>query len=139
MKYNQLATISILFILMGCNSTKILFTSTDEDKKNYWTVNAFIMSHCGCTQLVVEKYRKGKNEFQIMYTDDMASKNIYGYSEKGLISDTTILIASVDRVDIPFDSLDREIFQKIKTIIDTKDRLVYAMKWTEYKGYKRID
>jgi hypothetical protein len=97
------------------------------------------MSHCGCTELFVEKYRRGKNEFQIMYTDNIVRKNIYGYNDKGLISDTTFLVASSDRIDIPFDSLDNEIFKKIKAIIDRKDGLVYEMKWTEYKGYKRKD
>lgn len=97
------------------------------------------MSHCGCTQLFVEKYKGGKNEFQIMYTDFNARKYVYGYNDKGLISDTTFLIANTDMVEIPFDSLDREIFTKIKTIIERKDGLVYEMKWTEYKGYKRKD
>ena len=85
--------------------------------------------------MFVEKYDKGKNQFQIMYTDDIARKNIYSYNDKGTISDTTFLVASTDKVDIPFDSLDNEIFKRIKTIIDRKEGLVYEMKWTEYKGY----
>jgi hypothetical protein len=138
MKNKRLSTLSILFVLIGCNSTRTLYTSADE-KKDSWTVNAYTMSHCGCAELFVEKYSRGKNEFQIMYTDNLARKNIYGYNDKGLISDTTFLVASTDRVDMPFDSLDNEIFKKIKTIIDKKDGLVYEMKWTEYKGYKRKD
>lgn len=138
MKNKGLSTLSILLVLISCNSTRTLYTSADG-KNDYWTVNAYTMSHCGCTELFVEKYNRGKNEFQIMYTDNIARKNIYGYNDKGLISDTTFLVASTDRVDIAFDSLDHEIFNKIKTIIEKKHELVYEMKWTEYKGYKRKD
>ena len=138
MKYKVPLILLILFVLISCDSTRTLYTSS-PDKKDSWTVNAYTMSHCGCTELFVEKYRRGKNEFQIMYTDNIVRKNIYGYNDKGLISDTTFLVASSDRIDIPFDSLDNEIFKKIKAIIDRKDGLVYEMKWTEYKGYKRKD
>ncbi|HEU5292331.1 MAG TPA: hypothetical protein VFU05_16905 [Cyclobacteriaceae bacterium] len=72
-----------------------------------------------------------------MYTDNIARKDIYNYNDKGVISDTTFLIASTDRVEIPFDSLDNEIFRRMKAIVDTKDQLVYEMAWTEYKGYVR--
>ncbi len=102
-------------------------------------VNAYTMSHCGCTELYVEKYTNGKNDFQIMYTDNIARKNIYSYNDKGVISDTTALIAGTDKVEIPFDSLDNEIFKKLKTIVDKKDGLVYDIKWTEYKGYNKKD
>ena len=97
------------------------------------------MSHCGCTQLFVEKYRNGKNEFQIIYADDFARKNIYNFNKKGAIADTVALIAKTDNFEIPFDSLDNEIFKRIKAIVDKKEGLVYEMKWTEYKGFKRQD
>ncbi len=124
--------------MASCDSTRILYRSTDS-KNNYWTVNAYTMSHCGCTQLFIEKYRNGKNEFEIMYTDDFARKNIYDFNEKGVIVDTVTLIAKTDNFDIPFDSLDNEMFKKIKSIVDKKEGLVYEMKWTEYKGFKKKD
>ena len=93
------------------------------------------MSHCGCTQLFAEKYRNGKNEFQIKYTDDFAKKSIYNLSDKGAITDTVVLIARASNFEIPFDSLDNEIFKRMKTIVYKKEGLVYEMNWTEYKGY----
>ena len=130
--------LSILFTLISCDSTRTLYSSADN-KNNSWMVNAYTMSHCGCTELYVEKYTNGKNDFQIMYTDNIARKNIYSYNDKGVISDTTALIAGTDKVEIPFDSLDNEIFKKLKTIVDKKDGLVYDIKWTEYKGYNKKD
>lgn len=97
------------------------------------------MSHCGCTQLFIEKYKNGKNEFEIMYTDEFARKNVYEFNEKGVITDTVTLIAKTDNFDIPFDSLDNEMFKRIKAIVDKKEVLVYEMKWTEYKGFKKKD
>jgi len=138
MTNKKLLTLILLLALAGCDSTRTLYKSSDA-KKDFWTVNAYTMSHCGCTQLFAEKYRNGKNEFQIMYTDDFARKDIYSYSDKGLIADTTILVAGTDKFDIPFDSLDNEIFKRMKTIVDNKDGLVYEMKWTEYKGYIKKD
>lgn len=93
------------------------------------------MSHCGCTQLFVENYKNGKNDFQIMYTDNFAQKNVYNYNEKGSISDTLVLIAKWDHFQTAFDSVDNEIFKRIKAIVDNKEGLVYPMKWTEYSGY----
>jgi len=74
-----------------------------------------------------------------MYTDNIARKNLYSYNDKGVISDTTVLIASTDKAEIPFDSLDNEIFKKLKTIADRREGFVYDIKWTEYKGYNRRD
>lgn len=136
MIYRGLLTFLILGVLISCDSTRTLYTSSDN-KKDSWTVNAYTLTHCGCTQLFVEKYKNGRNQFQVMYTDNIARKDIYNYNDKGVISDTTFLIASTDRVEIPFDSLDNEIFRRMKAIVDTKDQLVYEMAWTEYKGYVR--
>ena len=72
-----------------------------------------------------------------MYTDDFVRKNVYSYNDKGLATDTTVLVASTENYTIPFDSLDNEIFSRIKIIIEKKTDLVYEMKWTEYKGYNR--
>jgi len=131
-------TFLILFTLISCDSTRTLYSSADN-KKDSWRVNAYTMSHCGCTELYVEKYKNGKNDFQIMYTDNIARKNLYSYNDKGVISDTTVLIASTDKAEIPFDSLDNEIFKKLKTIADRREGFVYDIKWTEYKGYNRRD
>jgi hypothetical protein len=130
----KLLTLIILLVLAGCDSTRTLYQSAGP-KTSSWTVNAYTMSHCGCTQLFVEKYRNGRNEFQIMYTDDFARKSIYSFDHKGAISDTVVLVARADSFDIPFDSLDNEIFERLKTIVGQNDGLVYPMKWTEYKGY----
>ena len=98
-------------------------------------MNAFTMSHCGCTQLFVENYKNGRHDFQIMYTDNIARKYIYEYNEKGKIADTLVLMAKTDNFKIPFDSLDNEVYRQLKSIIDNKEALVYEVKWTDYKGY----
>jgi hypothetical protein len=111
-----------------------LYKSADS-KKDFWAVHAFTLSHCGCTQLFVENYKNGRHDFQIMYTDNIARKYIYEYDEKGKIIDTVSLVAKTDNFDVPFDSLDNEVYQKLKTIVDNKETLVYEMKWTDYLGY----
>ena len=130
--------LTILAVSIACDSVRTIYQSS-ETKKNSWTVNAYTMSHCGCTQLFVEKYRNGKPEFQIMYTDNFARKNIYKFNEKGAISDTIVLKAMAENFDIPFDSLDIEIFRKIETIVNSREGLVYEIKWTEYKGFIKED
>ena len=134
MNHHKLAMLLALFSLTCCESSRTLYTSSDT-KANSWKINAYTMSHCGCTQLFAEKYRNGKNEFQVMYTDDFARKNIYRYNDKGMISDTTVFVASTGAFQIPFDSLDHEIFRRMKGIIEGNGELAYKMKWTEYKGY----
>jgi hypothetical protein len=74
-----------------------------------------------------------------MYADDFARKSIYDFNDKGVIVDTVTLIAKTDNFDIPFDSLEIEIFKRIQTIVDKKQGLVYEMKWTGYKGFKKKD
>jgi hypothetical protein len=126
--------ICICILLTGCDSTKTLYKSTNS-KKDFWEVNAFTMSHCGCTQLFVENYRNGRHDFQIMYTDNVARKYVFEYNEKGEIIDTLVLVAKAANFEIPFDSLDKKIYQRLHTIVDNKDALVYHMKWTDYGGY----
>lgn len=123
-------------ILVGCDSTRTLYKSADS-KKDFWIVNAYTMSHCGCTQLFVENYKNGRHNFRLLYTDNIARKHIYQYNEKGQIADTVTLLARSDNFKIPFDSLDNQMYQKLKTIINNKEGLVYEMKWTDYKGYIR--
>jgi len=84
--------------------------------------------------LFVEYYQNKKHAFQIIYTDDSAEKIIFKY-EGSQIIDTTKLVASVDNSKIPFDSLDVEIFRKLKEVITNNDGIIYKMKWTDYNGY----
>lgn len=120
--------------IAGCDTTRILYKSGDS-KKDYWTVNAFTMSHCGCTQLFVENYKNGRHDFQIMYTDNVARKHIYQYNEKGKIADTLVLVAKTENFRIPFDSLDNQVYRQLRGIVEDKEALAYEMKWTDYKGY----
>jgi hypothetical protein len=85
--------------------------------------------------LFVEKYKNGKKEFEIMYTDSFARKDIYTADKKGTIVDTVALIATAEDFNVPFDSLDTEIFKRIKTIIERREGLVYEMKRVAYKGF----
>jgi hypothetical protein len=121
-------------VLAACDSTRLLYKSADS-KKDYWIVNAFTMSHCGCTQLFVENYKNGRHDFRIMYTDNVARKSIYEYNEKGKITDTLVFVAKANNFKIPFDSLDNEVYRQLRTIVENKEALVYEMKWTDYKGY----
>ncbi len=130
-------SISIIFfcwLLMTCDSTRNIYRSSIS-KEDYWTVNAFTLSHCGCTQLFVENYANGRHDFQIMYTDDFARKNIFRYDDRGKLADTVVLIARKDDFKIRFDSLDNEIFKRINQIANNKEGLVYGLKWTEYNGF----
>ncbi|MBI3220882.1 MAG: hypothetical protein HYZ44_15310 [Bacteroidetes bacterium] len=125
-------------VLLNCNSTHTLYRSPGS-KESSWIINAFTLNHCGCTQLFAEKYKNRNREFQIMYTDDFAHKTIYNHDDKGVITDTIVLVAKKEGFAVPFDSLDNEIFGKIKTIITNREGLIYDIKWTEYKGYVQVD
>ena len=138
MKTRTQIFLTLFITLTGCDSTRKLFRS-DDDKRSFWTIDAYTMSHCGCTQLFADKYEDGKKEFEIMYTDNVAWKYIYKYNEKGLPVDTVQLLGTTGSPDVAFDALDVQIFDKIKKIIDEKTGLVYEMKWTNYNGFVRTD
>lgn len=125
-------------VLAGCNSARVLYRSSDSGK-DFWKVNAFTLSHCGCTQLFVDNYKSGRHDFEIMYTDNVARKYIYEYNESGMVSDTTVLVAKTGDFTMPFDSLDLEIYRRLRTIVNKNEGLVYKMKWTDYIGYIKED
>lgn len=126
----------ISFITVSCDSTRILFTSS-KSKKDYWTVKAYTMSHCGCTHLYVENFEKGRHVSQIQYQNEGAIKRIFKYNDQGQIAETLVLLARQDSITVPFDSLDNEIFQHLEKIVGSGEGIVYELKWTDYKGYTR--
>jgi hypothetical protein len=131
-----LIVLSLLSLLTSCNSTRLIHSSS-KSKSDYWKLNAFTMSHCGCTELFAEIYSSGKHTSQIWYTNTFAHKNIFRLNDKGEIADTLVLIATQHEPEIVFDSLDNEILRTIRTKIEQNDGIVYEMKWTEYKGFKK--
>ena len=98
-------------------------------------MNAYTQSHCGCTHLYVENFEKGRHVSQIEYQNEGAVKRIFIHDNQGQIAETLVLLARQHGITVPFDSLDKEIFQRLKRIIERGDGIVYELKWIEYKGY----
>jgi hypothetical protein len=130
----------IVFLLISsiasCDSIRLIHSSS-KSKSDYWKLNAFTMSHCGCTELFAEIYSSGKHTSQIWYTNTFAQKNIFRLNDKGEIADTLVLIATQEEPEIAFDSLDNEILRTIQMKIEQNDGIVYKMHWEEYKGFKK--
>ncbi|MEJ1240504.1 hypothetical protein WBG78_20340 [Chryseolinea sp. T2] len=130
-------SLAICFTLFACDTSRMLYKSSDS-RRDYWKVKAVTLNHCGCTDLFVDNYVNGRRDFQIMYTGDGgARKYFYKYSEQSKVIDMVMYDASTERYEIPFDSLDTKIFERIKTIIETPNAVPYKMKWVGYKGYVR--
>ena len=136
MSLKSLVVLFVISLLASCDSTRQIHFSS-KSKTDYWKLNAFTMSHCGCTELFAEIYSNGKHTSQIWYTNTFARKNIFRLNDKGEIADTLVLIATLDDPEIAFDSLDNEILRTIRTKIEQNDGIVYKMNWKEYKGFKK--
>jgi hypothetical protein len=132
----------LALVLMGilgvsCDTTRHLYRSS-ASKKDYWTLRAFTLSHCGCTQLFADSYKNGNREFGIFYADNVARKWVYSFDKNNRIADTVVLIAKTGTdFQVPFDSLDTEIFNRIDAIITSNEGLVYPVKRTVYSGYSK--
>jgi hypothetical protein len=134
--YFQLILIGLtLFTISGCDTTKNIYKSSSS-KKDYVTINAVTLTHCGCTEIYAESFKNGKREFQIFYNDNLARKTIFTYSLNSKTPSTTSLLATQDdNFTTPFDNLDSKIFSIIDSAIANKQGIIYPIRRTLYKGY----
>jgi len=121
--------------LVGCDTTRNLYKSSTS-KKDYLTINAVTLSHCGCTEIYAESFKNGKRDFQIFYNDNLARKTIYTYNSDSKVPGTKYLLATPnDNFTTPFDELDTKIFSLIDSAIATKQGFIYPIRRSLYKGY----
>ena len=124
-----------LFAMLGCDTTKNIYKSSTS-KKDYVTIKAVTLSHCGCTEIYAESFKNGKREFQIFYNDNLARKTIFDYNTSSKTPATNSLLAtSNDNFTTPFDDLDSKIFSLIDSAIANKQGIIYPVRRTIYKGY----
>jgi hypothetical protein len=124
-----------IFLFVGCDTTKNIYKNYSS-KKDYVTINAVTLSHCGCTEIYAESFNNGKRVFQIFYNDNIARKTIFNYSLNDKIPTTTSLLATPnDNFTTPFDNLDVKIFSIIDSAILKKQGIVYPVRRTVYKGF----
>jgi hypothetical protein len=134
--YFQITLIGLtLFTVSGCDTTKNIYKSSTS-KKDYVTINAVTLTHCGCTEIYAESFKNGKREFQIFYNDHLARKTIFTYSLNSKTPSRTSLLATPDdNFTTPFDNLDSKIFSIIDSAIANKQGIIYPIRGTLYKGY----
>ena len=137
----------ILTVLTGCTTIGMLLFYRDsrtatiyrnsDSKKDYYIIKATTLSHCGCTELYIDNFKKGKIEFNIFHNENLARKTIFTNNKETNKTDTIRLLATpYNNYTIPFNSLDTEIFNRIDTIAIQKPKgIVYQIKRTAYKGY----
>lgn len=131
----KLFTLLTITAIVSCDTTRNVYKSTTS-KKNYWTINAVTLSHCGCTHLYVDHFQDGKKDFQIFYNDKLARKTIYTYSNNSKTPLTKMLLAtSKENFTTSFEPIDLEVFRKIDSIITNKKGIIYPIQRSEYKGY----
>lgn len=140
-------TLLMAVVFTGCNAIGMLLfykeVKTEEvyrsstSVKNYYIIKATTFSHCGCTELHICNYQRGKKTFRIDYRDSLLSKTIYRYNEATKKRDTIRLIATRnDFFATPFDSLDREIIGEIQSLHTNKTKgIVYPVKKPDFKGF----
>ena len=93
------------------------------------------MSRCGCTHLYVENFVNGRHVSQIQYENEGAVKRVFKLNDQGHIADSLVLFAREDSITVSFDSLDTEMFRRLKKVVQSGEGIVYELKWTDYKGY----
>ena len=140
--------IAIMLSMSGCaigmlfyrdTRTKDIYRSPGS-KKNYYTIKATTLSHCGCTYLMINNYVNKKKTFYIRYNySNVTEKTIYSINDKTKKVDTVELEATTNNdFSIPLDSLDLEIYNRIDNILLEKPKeIIYEIKRKDYKGYKR--
>ena len=62
-------------VFLGCDTTKTIYKSSSS-KKDFITINAVTLTHCGCTHLYIGNFKNGKKDFQLFYNDNLARKTI---------------------------------------------------------------
>ena len=124
-----------ILLIAGCDTTKTIYKSSTS-KKDYLTIKAVNLTHCGCTELYADHYKNDKLVFQIFYNDKVVRKTIFDHTNNSKNPQTRSLLATTsESFTTPFDSLDLKIFRAIDS---TKYRLqgfVYPLRLTQYKGY----
>lgn len=149
-KYITFSLLIVLAIagLQGCNAigmllfykeikTETIYRSSTS-KKNYYTIKAVTLSHCGCTDLMIDNYKIGNKEFRIELRFTGTRKLIYTFNPQLKRRDTTRLVATPNAYSINFDSLDREIFRVVDSLIVAKPKgMIYPPKRVAYKGYNK--
>ena len=124
-----------ILLFVGCDTTRTIYKSSTS-KKDYLTINAVTLTHCGCTELYADNYKNGKLTFQVFYNDKIFRKTIFDNTNNSKPPQTRSLLATTsESFTTPFDSLDLKIFRAIDS---TKYRLqgfVYPLRLTLYKGY----
>ncbi len=122
-------------LINSCDTSKNIFTSSTS-KKDYLTIKAVTLSHCGCTEFYAESFKNGKIEFQIYYNDNLARKTFFNYNQESKTPILTSLIATPnDDFTTPFDETDSKIFSLIDSAIVNKQGVIYPIRRTIYKGY----
>ena len=123
------------FLFVGCDTTRNIYKSSTS-KKDYLTINAVTLTHCGCTQLYADNYKNGKLVSQVFYNDNLARKTIFDYTNNSKTPNTYLLLATInENFTTPFDSVDLKIFAAIDSAIIKKQGFVYPLRWTHYRGY----
>lgn len=129
--------ILIATFIISCDTTRIVFKSHPTEN-SYYTIKALTLSHCGCTFIYATHYTNRENDFQILYNDKIARKTFF--TTKDQQQQPQNYFATEDsNFTIPFDSLDKEIFRKIDSLIINKSGIVYELRRANYKGYIKDD
>ena len=76
-------------------------------KKDYFKIYVTTLSHCGCTQLTIINYKKGKRDFIIGYgMGTYNGKSIYKYNSMTKEKNTVWLkLTTLDNYTIKFNSM----------------------------------
>lgn len=148
--HSYLILLSVLMLLTGCGLMFGLFYKdwrsevaykSSTSKKNYFIIEGITQSHCGCSDVVAKNYVNKKLDFTFYYGGGLlpAQKNVYRYNVKKNKIDTLIYIpVTTDNYTVEFDSLDKEILQRIDTLIINRPKgsgLIYKVNQHFYKGF----
>ena len=107
-------------------------------KKDYFKIYVTTLSHCGCTQLTIINYKKGKRDFIIGYgMGTYNGKSIYKYNSMTKEKNTVWLkLTTLDNYTIKFNSIDSLIFNVIDSFSINKPKgIIYPIMKSSFKGY----
>lgn len=119
------------------SNEKVVYRSS-KSKKNYFTITALTLNHCGCTHLFIDNYKNGKKDFLISYYPNTIRKQTYRHKDEKpiIIRDSGRLETTQGKYfDIAFDSLDKKIFSIIDSLASYPPKGTYQIKKPNYTCY----
>ena len=124
----------LVITFLSCDTTSTLYESP-KINHSYYRIKNVNLTHCGCNEIYVKHYSRGRKDFVIFYGEGLPSKLLLsdGIRQKGNLKYLYVTPDSVNA--LPFDQTDKEIFAKIDSL--KSKGYLHKIHHPVYFGYKK--